>query len=56
MNGCYCGQLYTCPDCGGDVCQCTCEVDGAPQTTAPDYTHPAQPGIDAWAEKKELTR
>lgn len=51
---CYCGQLYTCPDCDGDVCACTCDVDGAPQTSLP--AHPAQPGTDAWAEKKELTR
>lgn len=53
---CYCGQLYTCPDCDGDVCQCTCEVDGAPQTSpVPHDTHPNQSGIDAWATKKELT-
>ena len=53
---CYCGQLYTCPDCDGDVCQCTCEVDGAPQTTTLHDTHPNQSGIDAWTAKKELTR
>lgn len=56
---CFCGRLYDCEDCGGDVCACTCETDGAPQTQAEvtaGYTHPARPGIDAWAEKEELTR
>ena len=55
MNACYCGQLYTCEDCGDDVCQCTCDTDGAPQTTTVHNTHPNQSGIDAWTAKKELT-
>jgi hypothetical protein len=59
MNPCYCGRLYTCEDCGSDVCQCTCELDGAPQTQAEvtaGYVNPSQARQDAWALKLELTR
>jgi len=56
---CYCGRLYTCEDCGGDVCKCTCDVDGAPQTraeTTAGYVNPSQARLDAWQNKLELTR
>lgn len=59
MIACYCGGHYRCEHCRLDVCYCACETDGAPQTraeTTAGYTHPAQPGIDAWANKMELTR
>lgn len=56
---CYCGRLYICEDCGGDVCNCRCEVDGAPQTRAAvtaGYVNPSQARLEAWAEKLELTQ
>ena len=54
---CYCGRLYTCDDCGGDVCNCTCDVDGAPQTQpVAGYVNPSQARLNAWQEKLELTR
>lgn len=59
MNACFCGQLYTCEECGGDVCQCTCDIDGAPQTQAQvtsGHVNPSQARLQAWAQKVELTR
>lgn len=59
MSICFCGQLYTCEDCGGDVCLCTCDIDGAPQTQAEStagYVNPSQAKLDAWAEKLEARR
>lgn len=59
MSACYCGRLYDCEDCGGDVCQCTCDVDGAPQTQAEvttGYMNPAIAQLEAWANKQELKR
>lgn len=54
---CYCAGLYRCEKCRRDVCYCACDTDGAPQeATTSGYIHPAQPGIDAWAEKEALTR
>lgn len=56
---CYCGRLYTCEDCAADVCACTCEVDGAPQTQAEvtsGHVNPSQARIEAWQNKMELTR
>ena len=56
---CYCGRLYTCEDCGGDVCACTCEVDGAPQTqaeTTAGYVNPSAAKQAAWLQKVALTR
>lgn len=56
---CYCGRLYPCEDCGGDVCNCQCRTDGAPQTQAEvtsGYVNPSQARIDAWTQKLELTR
>jgi len=59
MSACYCGRLYTCDDCGRDVCQCSCERDGAPQTqaeTTAGYVNPSTARLEAWANKQELTR
>lgn len=56
---CYCGGLYLCEDCGGDVCLCTCDIDGAPQTQAEvtsGYVNPTQARLDAWREKQEAMR
>lgn len=56
---CYCGDRYRCDDCHRDVCFCTCEVDGAPQTQAEvtgGYVNPTQARMAAWDEKQELTR
>lgn len=57
MSACYCGGLYRCEKCRRDVCYCPGHEDPTPQEAVTSgYTHPAQPGIDAWAEKMELTR
>ena len=59
LSPCYCGRLYQCDDCGGDVCNCTCERDGAPQTQAEvtaGYVNPSTARLEAWANKQELTR
>lgn len=54
---CYCGGHYRCEDCRRDVCFCTCQTDGAPETTATaGHVNPSQARQDAWAEKLELTR
>ena len=57
---CYCGSRYNCEDCHHDVCLCTCEKDGAPQTqeevTAGGYVNPSTARLAAWEEKQELTR
>lgn len=56
---CYCGDRYRCEDCHHDVCFCTCEKDGAPQTQAEvtgGYVNPTQARMAAWDEKQELTR
>jgi len=56
MTVCYCGGHYRCETCRLDVCFCPGHEDPTPQHTTTDFTHPARPGIDAWAEKEELTR
>lgn len=57
---CYCGDRYRCEDCHHDVCFCTCEKDGAPQTqaevTAGGRSNPDIDHLNAWQEKWELTR
>lgn len=54
---CYCGGHYRCETCRRDVCYCPGHEDPTPhEAPTSGYTHPAQPGIDAWAEKLELTR
>ena len=56
---CFCGRLYTCDDCGGDVCQCTCDIDGAPHTQAEvtsGYVNPSQAKRDAWTQRLEARR
>ncbi|MEO5317635.1 hypothetical protein PV761_03440 [Arthrobacter sp. CC3] len=56
---CYCGQFYSCEDCGGDVCNCTCERDGAPQTQAEvtaGYVNPSQARMDAWQTRQDLRK
>ena len=58
MTACYCGGHYRCETCRRDVCFCPGHEDPTPdaqEAVTSGYTHPAQPGIDAWAEKKELT-
>lgn len=53
---CYCGGHYRCEDCRRDVCFCTCQIDGAPETTATaGYVNPTQARMDAWQTKQELT-
>ena len=56
---CFCGQLYTCEECGGDVCQCTCDIDGAPHAQAEvtaGYVNPSQAKRDAWTQRLEARR
>jgi len=56
---CYCRGTAVC-GAGHHICtDCTCDVDGAPQTQAEvtaGYVNPSQARQDAWAEKLELTR
>jgi hypothetical protein len=59
VSACYCGRLYPCEDCGGDVCNCQCRTDGAPQTqteATTGYMNPAIAQVEAWANKQELKR
>ena len=59
MSACYCGRLYPCENCGGDVCNCQCRTDGAPHTQAEGtagYVNPSTARTEAWREKQELTR
>lgn len=56
---CYCGGHYRCDQCRHDVCFCTCNVDGTPETRAEvtaGHVNPSQARQDAWAQKLELTR
>ena len=55
---CYCRGAAIC-DAGHHVCtDCTCNVDGAPQTQATGYGHvnPSQTRLDAWTARQELRR
>jgi hypothetical protein len=56
---CFCGKLYTCDDCGGDVCDCTCDIDGAPhsqEAVTAGHVNPSQARMDAWTARQELRR
>ena len=60
-TACYCRGMSVCEDCGRHGCtDCTCEVDGAPMTreevTAGGYVNPSIARLEAWANKRELTR
>ena len=59
MSACYCGRLYPCENCGGDVCNCQCVTDGAPysrEAVTSGYINPTQARTDAWQERQELRR
>lgn len=59
MSACYCGRLYDCEDCGGDVCNCQCRTDGAPQTqeaVTSGYVNPTYARLEAWVQKQELRK
>jgi len=59
MSACYCGGHYRCETCRRDVCFCPGHEDPTPDTQAEvtaGYVNPSQARIEAWTEKRELTR
>ncbi|UOD80312.1 hypothetical protein [Paenarthrobacter ureafaciens] len=60
-TACDCRGTNECGDCGLHGCtDCICDVDGAPQSreevTAGGYVNPSTARLEAWANKRELTR